>query len=143
MATMALTTTLRNRVLAIGVCASLAVDSLGFATNAEARAPSIEHRNDTQTLLCSDIQDSWDRAKRQRDNPASSAQEREAARATMRGEVRNWYANNCDERYGQMGKIEAVNTGHGADLPEGTIGASPENPLPRQSIGNVPSLAAR
>lgn len=136
--------TIRNGMLAIGVCASLAAGSLSFAGTAEARVPAGD-RVGTTAIWCGAIQDDWDKAKQERDN-ATTAEERDAASAKMRAAVNAWYGANCDEHYGRLAKLElpanpTKNVGH-----VGTVGeVSPQinpNIQPVQQIQNVQQAGA-
>ena len=52
--------TLRNTVMAIGVCASLAAGSFGFSGSAEARVPASDPRADSLAAGCGALQDEAD-----------------------------------------------------------------------------------
>jgi len=102
--TKAVLQTIRNGVMVIGVCASLAAGSLGFSGSAEARVPAGD-RVGYSAVLCGAIQDDWDKAKKERDS-ATTPQERAAASEKMRIAVNAWYGNDCDDYYGRIARFE-------------------------------------
>jgi hypothetical protein len=93
-------------MLAIGVCASLAAGSLGFAGGAEARMPPTEPRDDELSFYCGMYQDQYDEASdKLKRNPKDAT-----ALADLNRAVDNWYDNNCDDKYGILSFRVAVQT---------------------------------
>jgi hypothetical protein len=91
-------------MLVLGVCASLAVSSLGAIGSAEARVPDGD-RITGDAMICGTIQDDWDSAKRNRDS-ATSGEEKAYWSQRMKESVDGWYANNCDDYYGRIARME-------------------------------------
>jgi len=125
--------TIRNGMLAIGVCASLA-GSLAFASSAEARVPDGD-RVSQSARICGSIQDSWDNAKATRDNPNSTPIQRAAASDEMRLMVDSWYAYGCDKNYGRIARLEVRPPVFTYQEHLGTAdGSSQSNPLVPESV---------
>jgi len=127
---------IRNRMLAVAVCGSLAVSGLGFTGSAEARVPG-GARMSLSARICGSIQDSWDNAKATRDNPSSTAQQKATASDEMRLMVESWYARGCDKLYGRIARMELSPQlpDYQGELTATTSGASQTNTA-------VPQLAA-
>jgi hypothetical protein len=125
--------TIRNGVMVIGVCASLAAGSLGFSGSAEARVPEGDRVGDS-AMVCGLYQDIYDDYKRQRDNAKTKA-ERDRAQASMDAYATEWIRYGCQDWYGGIGRLVVV---HGAIKNQAAV--EPSNtaevsPISRQLAG--------
>jgi len=108
--------TIRNGVLAIGVCASLAGGSLGFSSRAEARVPEGDRVSFT-AQYCGELQDEFDKA--------TSLQWKLYW-------IQLWQAEGCEDHYGDIGFRRAP---RGSNIVTGVDTVSPGRSPGRAPVG--------
>jgi hypothetical protein len=127
----------RNGMLAIGICASLAVGSLGFAGSAEARVPEGDRVSET-SFYCGMYQDMYDKAKETLKKYPNSPQ----AQQDLNIAVDAWYDNNCDDYYGTLSQRVVVQPGVTKNIEGiGTVGTVETAPVLHGPTGSRSSVS--